>query len=164
MRTGCRHQTSVSGLLLAVQALHTELNAVSHEANLDNLFQEWVSSQVGAIVSALNQLVKPQATASFAVIRPAMTAKAARIASTPDRFSVETSAGLLGDMTSGLITTSNAARLILQQPKLQFLSVPTVATDQAVLGTTCEDWVYDYSQDIQQILSSTASVSDLLHP
>lgn len=155
-------QTQVSGLLLAVQALHTELNAASDEANPDNLFQIWVSSQVGSIVSALNQLVTPQATSSFAVIRPAMAAKAARIASTLDSFSVETSAGLLGNMTSGLITTTNAARLILQQPKLQFLLVPTVVTDQAVLGTTCEDWVYDYSEDVVRTLSSTASVSDLL--
>uniref|UniRef100_A0A7S1D0W6 Uncharacterized protein n=1 Tax=Cyclophora tenuis TaxID=216820 RepID=A0A7S1D0W6_CYCTE len=53
-------QQQVSSLLQAQQALYTELTSVSNESNPDNLFAGWVSSEVGAIVTSLNQLLNPQ--------------------------------------------------------------------------------------------------------
>merc|ERR1711935_1056432 len=156
-------ETTANGLLQAVQTLYTELNAASNQANPDNIFEDWVASQVGAIVSALKQLVKPEATDSFALIRPAVADKAVRTVWTPGEFSVETFAGLLGDMTAELVITSNAASLILKQPNLEFPLVPTIASHQAALETTCNDWTYIYSVEVVQILSSTAFVFASMH-
>jgi len=76
---------------------------------------------------------------------------------------VETFAGLLGDMTAELVITSNAASLILKQPNLEFPLVPTIASHQAALETTCNDWTYIYSVEVVQILSSTAFVFASMH-
>ncbi len=171
--TATKLSDEVSNLLIAIQALTTELNTAAAKTNPDNLFQSWLSAQLGDIISALQTLAEPStaalvmapralpsSTSSFGAVEPSMADRADTVLS-----SSYTSGGLadaVGSITAQLMVLDAATTVVTQQQKLDLPLAPTVESDQGVLNTTCYNWKNEYRSTVLELIKSISSSANLL--
>lgn len=130
---------------------------------MNEMITSWVHEELGAIISSLRVLVRPNAsggnrTAFFVSAKPRMQKRAAAIISTESYKNGEL-ADSMGKTTAQLILMDAGTGIVLQQQALDFPLAPTVVTDQAVLATTCRHWDNDYRPVIMSVLVSIGSTA-----
>lgn len=145
-----------------VQVLRNETKSAANASNPDDLFELWLSSQLGIIIDALEELVLSKrsknvmsvsdGTDSIASLMYGPSSRAGKslaLAAVPKNVPVlEDSMGIVA---GEVIDMNTATSVIVAQPDLRLVLTPTVMQNQALLQSTGWHWKQDERMKLMKL-------------